>query len=157
MATQKINFTPEHKARLDVLVLAMLFGNLLIKGILGVEYAIQDLLNNITFNSLQNLLAGLKKEVDKIESLDEWSMTPYQQNRLQSVKETAELVNLIIGYRKYQLQISTEKQQIAALKAEMKNLKAQSITPEEKIKLIEAQITSMGGTLADDAEAEPVG
>lgn len=154
MATQKINFTKEHKVRLEQLALMMLFGNLVIKGPLGNEYNIQTLLHQTTIGTLQTTYSNLKKEIEKLEGLDTWSQTEYQQQKLAQLKETQELVNLIIGYKKYQAQVASDKQQLAALKAELKELEESNITPEEKIKALKAKIEGFGSEEAFEAAPE---
>lgn len=148
----KINFTPEHKARLDVLLLAMLFGNLIVKSVLGTELTAQTLLNDSTINTLQTLLGNLKRSIENLENTDAWSMSAHQEKKLQELKDTKELINLVIGYRKYTEQVASEKQQIRTLKAELATLKASTATPEEKMKALEAKIAAMGGLLEDQAE-----
>ena len=41
--------------------------------------------------------------------------------------DVQELVNLIIGYKKYQAQLNNEKAELDALKAELKELKKQKL------------------------------
>lgn len=147
----KINFTPEHKARLDVLLLAMLFGNLIIASVLGTTITAQSLLNECTMNTLQTLLGNLKRAIENLENLDAWSMSSNQQKKLKELKDAQELVNLTIGYRKWMDQVNSEKQQIKALKAELAILKASTATPEEKMKALTDKIAAMGGSVDDPA------
>ena len=148
----KINFTPEHKARLDVLLLAMLFGNLIVKSVLGTELTAQSLLNDSTINTLQTLLGNFKRAIENLENVDAWNMSSDQEKKLQELKDTKELINLVIGYRKYTEQVASEKQQVRKLKAELSRIKAENTTPAEKMKAIEEKILSMGGSLEDQAE-----
>lgn len=157
MATQKINFTKEHQARLEELILKMLFGNIVVSGLMGITLNAHQLLNEATINTLTNLYTGLKKSIEALEAMDSWSMTPHQEKKLKTMKETQELINLAIGYKKYQTQVATEKQQIKALKAKVKELEAESLTPVERIKALKEEINSMGGdsvTEDDDESAE---
>lgn len=146
----KINFTKEHMTRLQELSLKMLFGNFVIKGLLGTELNIYGLLHESTTNTLQTLNINLKKDIEKLESLDNWSLDAYQQRKITSLKEYQELVNLVIGYKKWQAQEADAKQQIKNLKAELKTIKSNNITPEEKMKEIEKRIQEMGGSVEDD-------
>lgn len=146
---KKINFTPEHDAALKAVALELLFGGIFIKGIAGTQYSVFDLLHEVTVNTLVTMYGNLKKEITKIEELDEWSMNDYQQKKLVESKKMAEFLNLTIGWRKYQDQVASDKEQLKALKAKMKELKLSSMTPAEQMKEIEDQILSMGGTLDD--------
>lgn len=150
----KINFTQEHKARLEALALQMLMSNMTIKGPLGTNMNIQQLLHETTINSLQTMYANVKKEIEKINSLDTWSQTDYQQQKVKLLTDVQELINLIIGYKKYQAQLNNEKAELDSLKAELKELKKQNMTPEQQIKLIEEKINAMGGTVEDETPTE---
>jgi hypothetical protein len=153
----KINFTPEHQNRLNVLVLKMLFGNLVLKSLMGSELNVHKLVNETSINSLVTMNSNLKKQVETLENVDEWSQSPYQQKKLKDTKEMQELVNLLIGYKRYQEQKNTDAQQIRNLKAEMAELKQQTITPAEKLAMIEKQIAELGGDVqtSEDETPEP--
>lgn len=149
---KRINFTSEHELQLKVLAGDLLFSGVAIKGFAGTNYTVFDLLHNVSVGTVVTLLSNLKKEIDKIENLDEWSLDGYQQRKLAESKKMAEFLNLVIGWRKFNEQLAEEKEQVKALKARMKELKLSSMTPAEQIAELEKQITSMGGTLTDDAE-----
>lgn len=144
MAT-KINFTQEHLAKLKDLATKMLFNGTIIKGLVGSESNIYDLVHNTTINSLITLNSNLKKEIEKISNLDEWSMNSYQQSKLETTKETQELVNLLIGYKKDLAQKGEDKAKLSELKAKYKELKESTMTPEDRLKALEAEIKSIGG------------
>jgi len=147
----RINFTTEHQVRLQTLALGMLFGGTKVKGLIGTEINVYQLINETTIQTLTTLYGNLKKELDKIQSLDEWSMTEYQQRKAEELKTVAELVNLTIGYKRHQAQLYQEKAEISELKAQLKQLKESTLTPADRIAALEKQIQGMGG----DIEAEP--
>jgi hypothetical protein len=149
---KRINFTTEHQSQLKEWAIDLLFSGTFIKGFTGASYSVFDLLHNVTINTLVTMLGNLKKDIEKIENLDEWSMTDYQQKRLAESKKMAEFLNLAIGWRKYNEQVAEEKEQVKALKAKMKELKTSTMTPTEQIAELEKQITSMGGSLTEDTE-----
>lgn len=153
MAT-KINFTPEHKAKLDVLLLDMLFGNLVITSFLGTTITVHSLVNECTMNTLQTLLGNLKKAIENLENVDTWNMSTSQERKLKELRNAQELVNLTIGYRKWMDQVNNEKQQIKNLKAELAILKASAATPEEKMKALTDKISAMGGTVDSEDTQE---
>lgn len=149
---KRINFTQEHESKLKELATDLLFGGTFIKGFTGTTYSVFDLLHNVTINTIVTMHGNMKKEVEKIENLDEWSMNDYQQKKLAESKKMAEFLNLVIGWRKFNEQVAEEKEQVKALKAKMKELKLSTMTPTEQIAELEKQITSMGGSLTDDTE-----
>lgn len=150
----KINFTQEHQAKLNELILKMLFGNLVLKGLMGAEMNVHQLVNQTSINSLITMNSNLKKAVESIEGLDEWSQTPYQQRKLKDTKEMQELVNLLIGYKKFQEQKNSDAQQIKNLKAKMVELEAQTITPAEQLAKIKKEIADLGGDSEDISTEE---
>src|SRR5688572_33416678 len=111
--TAKINFTSDHLKRLFELATSMLFSGDTVKGLIGSQLTIYDLIHNTTVKTLGDIYTGLKKEISRIETLDEWSMTDYQQRKLVATKETAELVHLLIGYKKHNEQIGVQNAKIA--------------------------------------------
>lgn len=149
----RINFTQDHMTRLQELALEMLMTNLTVKGPLGTIFNIHQLLHETTTNTLQTMYANIKKEIEKINNLDTWSQTDYQQQKVKSLTAVSELINLIIGYKKYQVQLNNEKAEIDSLKAELKELKKQNMSPEEQIKAIEQKIMAMGGTVEVESPA----
>jgi len=143
----KVNFTKENLIKLQELALKLLFEGILIQGILGTALNIYQLLHETTSNTLQTLYMNLKREIDRLENADRWSLTDYQQRKIVARKEQFELIDLLIGYKKWQEQEATAKQQIANLTSELKAIEADNITPEEKIKQIKAKIAELGGSL----------
>lgn len=150
---KKINFTQEHESRLKVLTLELLFNGTVITGIAGSKYTIYDLLHEVTLNTLSTMYSNLKREIEKIENTDEWSMTDYQQKKLAETKSMRELINLIIGWRKHQSQIQSDKAKVKEMKAKLKEIEKSSMTPEEQAKELKDAIRAMGGDPdADDEE-----
>ena len=149
---KKINFTKVHEEQLKNVAVELLFSGTSIKGLAGTQYTVFDMLHNVTVNTVVTMYTNLKKEIEKLEGLDEWSMNDYQQRKLAESKKMYDFLNLTIGWRKYQEQIANDKAQVRALKAKLKELKMSSMTPAEQMKELETQITSMGGSLEDESE-----
>lgn len=122
------------------------------KGKLGVNNNIYELIHITSINTLVDLNANLKKEISKIESLDEWSMTDYQQRKLQELKQSQELVNLLIGYKKFQEQQASAKTARAEMRAELKALKESAMSPQDRINALEAKLAEE----EDDFSAEGI-
>lgn len=148
----KINFTKEHLASLRELATKMLFNNILIKGTMGTELNVFELIHNTTINTLITLLGNVKKAIENMNNLDEWSMTPYQQKKLKILEENKEFLNLLIGYKKYRNEVQSDKEKLAQLKVKRAELEEQALTPEAKLKALDEEIAAMG-TL-DEEETE---
>jgi len=144
----KINFTPEHSAKLKELAVKALFDGETFKPTgLGNENTIHDLIHNVSVDTLTKYHANVKKQVAEIENLDEWNLTDYQQRKAASLKKTQELVNLIIGYRRSEIEKAAEKKALQEKLSLYKQLKEEAKTPEERMKELEAEIVAAGGTL----------
>jgi len=139
----KINFTQEHQWRLRELAMILLFDAIKIKGLMGTELNVYQLLNETSINSLQNLLASLKKEISKISELDMWSLTEYQQNKLKDLQKQYEFINLCIGYKKYLAEKEANNEQVKQLKATLKELQESTKTPQQRIDELTAQINAL--------------
>ena len=82
---------------------------------------------------------NLDKKISAKESADEWSMTDEEQKKLDELKSKSELINLVIGWKKY----IAYQDEMAAKKAELdkmiNDLEESQKTPEEKINELKAQ------------------
>lgn len=139
----KINFTPTHFERMKELAVEMLLDNEVIVGKLGQQFNIVDLIHTTTINSLNSMRVGMAKAIENLENADEW-VDSANQEKIEKLKKQKELVNLIIGYKRYLL----EQQETSELKKQLKktlaDLKESQKTPEDKIKEIEAQLAELG-------------
>lgn len=139
----KINFTPTHFERMKELAVEMLLDNEVIVGKLGQQFNIVDLIHTTTINTLNSMRVGMAKAIENLENADEW-VDSANQEKIEKLKKQKELVNLIIGYKRYLL----EQQETSELKKQLKktlaDLKESQKTPEDKIKEIEAQLAELG-------------
>lgn len=139
----KINFTPTHFERMKELAVEMLLDNEVIVGKLGQQFNIVDLIHTTTINTLNSMRVGIAKTIESLENTDEW-VDSANQEKIEKLKKQKELVNLIIGYKRYLL----EQNELAELKKQLKktlvHLKESQKTPEDKIKEIEAQLAELG-------------
>ncbi len=144
----KINFTPEHLARLKELAVKSLFDGetFRVTGI-GNEANVGDLIHNTSLNSLTKYHQNLRKEISDIESLDEWSLTDHQRAKASRLRKTQELINLLIGYKRYESEKEAEKEKVKKLQETYAKLKEDTKTPEVRMKELEAEILAAGGTL----------
>lgn len=140
MAT-KINFTKEHMIRLYDLANEMLFDNATIQTSMGQVLNIVELLHTTSIGQLQNIMTSLKKKIDKIEEADEW-IAP-DNDKLEELRRMKELINLIIGWKRHNLEISENKRKKEELTKKLAELKDSQKTPEDRIKEIEDELTAL--------------
>lgn len=140
---QRINFTPEHLTRLKELSIDFLFNNKVIHSRVGISMNIHELLHLTTINSLNNIRQECKSLVRRIEDKDEWIVCESDSIALKEAKESEELVNLIIGYKRYQNEQNSILKKKATLQEQLNELKESQKTPAERIAEIEAQIAQL--------------
>ena len=139
----KINFTKDHFAKLQHLALGMLFTNEVIVSKMGTPLNIVELLHTTTIGTLNEIRLGLAKAIEKLENQDEWTQTEDIQSKLDGLKLRKELVNLIIGYKRFTLENEANARKQAELEAKLKELKESQKTPEDRIKELEAEISQL--------------
>ena len=137
----KINFTKDHMSRLIDLADEALFDKTVVFTKLGQPLNIYELLHTTSINQLNEIKLGLAKKIEKAESADEW-VAP-DNDKLQSMKDTKELVNLIIGWKRYNLELTENELKKEELSKKLAELKESQKTPEDRIKEIEAQLKEL--------------
>ena len=142
----KVNFTKEHYAKMHTLAFAMLVSNEAISTKMGQPLNIVDLMHTTTINTLNGIRLALGKQIDDLEKQDEWVATDYQQEKLEALKEKKELVNLIIGWKRYNLELAETKALQKELKAQLNELKESQKTPEDRIKELEAKLATLNSS-----------
>ena len=140
----KINFTKDHMQRLLDLADAALFDRTTVTTKLGQVLNIYELLHTTSINQLNEIKIGLAKKIEKAEAADEW-IAP-DNDKLQSMKDTKELVNLIIGWKRYNLELAETKALQKELKAQLNELKESQKTPEDRIKELEAKLATLNSS-----------
>lgn len=139
----KVNFTKEHYAKMESLAFAMLVHNQVISTKMDQPLNIVELMHTQTINTLNGIRLALGKQIDDLEKQDEWVATDYQQEKLEDLKKKKELVNLIIGWKRYNLEVKEARQKKAELMEQLNTLKESQKTPEDRIKELEAQLQSL--------------
>ena len=137
----KINFTKSHMERLIDLADAALFDRTVITTKLGQSLNIYELLHTTSINQLNEIKINLAKKIEKAESTDEW-VAP-DNDKLQAMKDTKELVNLIIGWKRYNLELDENARKKEELSKKLTELKESTKTPEDRIKELEAQLKEL--------------
>lgn len=139
----KINFTQEHFEKLKAYTVEMLFTQETVTTKLGQTLNIVELLHTTTINTLNSIRLQLGKEIETIENQDEWVSGNTSQRKLENLKVKKELVNLIIGYKRFvqeQTEIARER---ASIEDELVRLKESQKTPEDKIKELESKLSGL--------------
>lgn len=139
----KINFSKEHKASLDALVLAMLYSGQTLKTALGGELNIHQLLHETSIKSLQSFYGTTLKEIENQTKTDKWSMTDYQQNKLVGLQKMSELLDLLIGYKKSEEVKKTNAASILEKRKVLNQLKEEKKTPDERIAELAAELAAL--------------
>ena len=138
----KINFTKTHYEMMCEMLLEMLMNNEYIQHKM-LTLNVTELVHTTTINTLNSIRLGLKKEIDNLENQDEWSTSEVNQKKLSTLKDKKELVNLIIGYKRWKDEQESIKQARKLLLEELDDLKESQKTPEDKIKELEDKLANL--------------
>ena len=139
----KINFTPPPPPPLPPPAFDMLVNNEVVNTKLGQPLTIVDLLHTQTINTLNNIRLAIGKQIEGIENQDEWTTSTYQQEKLEKLKQTKALVNLIIGWKRHNTELAEAKAKKAELTQQLKELKESQKSPKDKIKELEASLKEL--------------
>lgn len=139
----KINFTQEHFEKLKAYAVEMLFTQETVTTKLGQTLNIVELLHTTTINTLNSIRLQLGKEIETIENQDEWVSGNTSQRKLENLKAKKELVNLIIGYKRFTQEQTEIARERASLEDELVKLKESQKTPEDKIKELESKLNDL--------------
>ena len=139
----KINFTKEHFNKMCNLLLGMLLNNAVINSKMGTPINAVELVHTTTINSLNGIRLALSKKIEQLESQDEWVATDATAQQLEAAKTQKELVNLVIGYKRYKMEVEENTKKKAELMAKLKALKESQKSPEDKIKELETELSKI--------------
>lgn len=142
----KINFTKEHFDKMCTGVLEMVLLNTTVPTKIGTPLNALELLHTTTIGTLNGIRLVLSKQIETLENQDEWVAESTSQTKLASLKNMKETVNLIIGYKRYQLEKEETAKKRKELESQLTMLKESQKTPEDKIKEIEEQLKSLDTT-----------
>lgn len=139
----KINFTKEHFEKLKALAVEMLLSNDVVLTKLGQSLNIVELIHTTTINTLNNIRLSIVKSIENLENQDEWVASSSSQSMLEDLKKKKELVNLIIGYKRWKAEKAETERQRSELNGQLKALKESQKTPEDKIKELEEKLKTL--------------
>lgn len=136
-----INFTREHMAKLVDLAAQALFKGTTFKTKMGQVLNIFELVHTISINQLNEIKTNFTNKINNLESKDEW--VEVDTTELDALKESKELVNLIIGWKRFQLEKAENERKRIELSAKLTELKESQKTPEDRIKEMEAELAAL--------------
>lgn len=139
----KINFTKDHFNKMLSMAAAMLVNNEVVMTKMGQPLNIVELMHTATIGTLVDIKKSLSKKIENLEDQDEWVESSTNQVNLTRYKNQKELVNLIIGWKRFMLEASEAAKRKQELESKLKELRDSQKTPEDKIKEIEAELASM--------------
>lgn len=137
----KIKFTVEHYEKLKKLAADSLFNGEIFHTKLGQILTIYELIHAVSINQLNEIKNSLAIKIQKLEGKDEW--VEVDTTELSSLKTQKELVNLIIGYKRFNLERNEINAKRKALSNKLAELKESQKTPEDRIKEIEAELAAI--------------
>lgn len=137
-----INFNKTHYDMMCEMLLEMLLNNETIQHKM-LTLDVVALVHTTTINTLISIRMDLKKAIALLENEDEWTTSEATQKKLSTLKDKKELVNLVIGYKRWQEEQESIKQTRKFLMEELEDLKESQKTPEDKIKELEDKIANL--------------
>lgn len=136
-----INFTKEHYSKMCELAVKMLLANGTITTNMGQTLNIVELIHTTSINTLNKIKTNLAKTIQNLEEKDEWVEVDTAQ--LEGLKEKKELVNLIIGFKRYSMEVKENARKKHELSEKLAELKESTKTPEDRIKEMEAELAAL--------------
>jgi predicted nuclease with TOPRIM domain len=137
----KINFTKQHYQDLVNLVAQAAMNHVVINTKMGQPLDIVALLHTTSINTLNDIKASLVKKIRGIEDRDEW--IDADTVVLDTLKGQKELVNLIVGWKRWKMEIDENRKKKENLTKKLAELKESTKTPEDRIKELEAELATM--------------
>lgn len=140
----KINFTAQHYQQLKELVINFLFDGRTINAYnVGQSYNIWDLMHLCSINTLNYIRTKLEESIIKESNQDEWIADISYQSKIEQLKQDRELINLLIGYKRFSIQQSNIESQINYVKEQINKMKESTKTPEDKLKEMENKLKEL--------------
>ena len=137
----RINFTKEHFSKLVNLVAQAAMNNVVINTKMGQALNIVELLHTTSITTLNNIKANLANKIQNLENKDEW--VEVNTTELEQFKAQKELVNLIVGWKRWNIERAENLRKKEELTEKLNELKESQKTPEDRIKELEAQLKEL--------------
>lgn len=139
----KINFTKDHFEKLKELLSIMLLNNETVNNRLGMPVNVVELVHTTSLNSLNDMRNALKKTVEKAESADEWVSSFISQEKVNKLRRQIETIYLIIGYKRYQMELADLNNKREELTEKLNKMKEEAKTPEERIIEVQNELDNL--------------
>lgn len=139
----KINFTEAHLKEMKELLMKILLKNEVIYTKLGTPLNAVELLHTTSINTLNSIRQNIKNKINNLENQDEWIASTEIQEELDKLKESDLVVNLVIGYKRFQMERESIERKKEKLKAKIAQMKEEAKTPEDRLKEAEAELASL--------------
>lgn len=139
----KINFTKEHLEKMKGLAVDMLLKNESVTTKMGQVLNISELMHTTTVNTLNSIKSQLKEKITKAEEKDEWAATEKDSKYLEMLKNQKELIHLIVGWKRYNMEQASIQSKKEALEERLEELRESQKTPAERIKELEEAINKL--------------
>lgn len=136
-----VHFTKENYETLRKLAADMLFANEVISYGVGQPKSIIELLHTTSIETLNKIKQTLSKRIEEQENKDEW-VDP-DNSKLDKLRKKKELVNLIIGWKRFNLEKDAQAYKKAELTKKLNELLESQKTPADRIKELQAELDAM--------------
>jgi hypothetical protein len=136
-----VHFTKENYETLRKLAADMLFANEVISYGVGQPKSIIELLHTTSIETLNKIKQTLSKRIEEQENKDEW-VDP-DNSKLDKLRKKKELVNLIIGWKRFNLEKDAQAYKKAELTKKLNELVESQKTPADRIKELQAELDAM--------------
>lgn len=136
-----VHFTKENYETLRKLGADMLFANEVIVYGIGQPKTIIELLHTTSIETLNKIKQALNKKIEEQENKDEWADP--DNAKLDKLRKNKELVNLIIGWKRFNLEKDAQAYKKAELTKKLNELVESQKTPADRIKELQAELDAM--------------
>ena len=136
-----VHFTKENYDNLRKLAADMLFANEVISYSVGQPKNIIELLHTTSIETLNRIKQALSKKIEEQENKDEW-VDP-DNSKLDKLRKKKELVNLIIGWKRFNLEKDAQAHKKDELTKKLNELVESQKTPADRIKELQAELDAM--------------
>ena len=136
-----VHFVKENYETLRKLAADMLFANETISYGVGQPKSIIELLHTTSIETLNKIKQTLSKRIEEQENKDEW-VDP-DNSKLDKLRKKKELVNLIIGWKRFNLEKDAQDYKKAELTKKLNELVESQKTPADRIKELQAELDAM--------------
>lgn len=137
----KINFTAENMTQLREKIADAIIDNIVIKGPLGQEYTVNELMQ-LSTNSLKALSTHIEKVLSQLAVEDEWVENP-NEALIKNLTFKQSLVSLIRGYKLYLNEMETRERERERIIDQIKKIEESQKTPSDVLKELQDRLAAL--------------